>query len=36
MLNKGAQLAKAIKLLDKILCNMELVNQQHGTLPRNA
>jgi pyruvate kinase len=34
MLNKGAQLAKAIKLLDKILCNMKLVNQQHGTLPR--
>jgi pyruvate kinase len=34
MLNKGAQITKAIKLLDKILCTMEAVNKQEGSLPR--
>jgi pyruvate kinase len=34
MLNKGAQITKAIKLLDKILCTMEAANKQEGILPR--
>lgn len=33
MLNKGAQITKAIKLLDKILCTMEEANKQEGVLP---